>query len=514
MTAFRKDVPRRIIPRWHSLEAALRQGELRSLRKAEAGADEQAQEELDRNEQEWRETRKLSAAAELVASSVVIGASEEAAEAAQALVDAEYVPELARRAAQRLLQRNVGGLDSLSAEAAAATLDPEAHAQQVITTIAALKRSLYRDPRQALAWAELARQYEALNQRDQARRAMSMALRLAPSSRFVLRAAARLAVHHDDPEEGHALLSRAPRTRVDPWLVSAEIALASLADRGSHFLKHGRRMLDSGQFSSGDTTELASALATEELMGARLRQARKLFERSLEDPTENTVAQVEWASHLVGGLELDPHYLDTPDSYEARAWQHAQQGEWPLAVENSWLWLATLPFAEAPGVFGSYQASLGGDYAQGAALARAALLANPDEFLLHNNLAVCLLQLDLVDEAEQHLREMTRLDRTDLDHVVYLATNGLRAFRTGDVGEGRRLYRDAIHLSTDPGLRAAATISLAREEILAGTVFAEQTAREAISAAETTQETVHVRRPFLALMLDQLVAARREHDVG
>ena len=149
----------------------------------------------------------------------------------------------------------------------------------------------------------------------------------------------------------------------------------------------------------------------------------------------------------------------------------AQQGEWQRAVENSWLWLAALPFAEAPGVFGSYQASLGGDYAQGAALARAALLANPDEFLLRNNLAYCLLQLDLLGEAEPHLQEMARLDRTDLDHVVFLATNGLRAFRAQDVGEGRRLYREAIQLSSDPGLRAAATISLAREEVLAGTAF-------------------------------------------
>src|SRR5690242_21067869 len=57
----------------------------------------------------------------------------------------------------------------------------------------------------------------------------------------------------------------------------------------------------SSDLAGFDSSELASALATEELEAARARHARRLFEQALTAPTENTVAQATWAA-TVGGL--------------------------------------------------------------------------------------------------------------------------------------------------------------------------------------------------------------------
>lgn len=505
MTAFGRETSRRIIPRWHSIDRALRQGELGSLRapSVDAALRQEADEELERAEADWRDTSMISAAALLVGAATVLGRSASTDEAARALVAAPNVPEPTRRLAREVLAAD-GLVVPPSAATVAATLDPTAQRERAAVRIAELKAAVRRDPRQPLAWAELARQYEVLGQREPGERAMSMAIKLSPDNRFVLRSAARLAVHHGDPEQGQRLLSGSSRTRLDPWLLSAEIATASLGGRTSRLIKHGRRVLDSQNFADSDTTELASALATEELVTGQTKQARRLFDQALEDPTENSVAQVEWASRHGGMIVLTPEHLETPDSYEARAWQHAEHGEWHQVVDNSWLWLAALPFAAAPGVFGSYHASIGRDFEQGAALARAALLANPYEFLLHNNLAFCLLQLDRVEEAQPHLDAMLQLKKDADEEATTRATLGLAAFRRGDPETGRALYEEAIRSARDPGVAVIASIELAREEVLAGTPRASVAVMAARAIAAAQLPTAVVRRPAIELLLHHL----------
>src|SRR5262249_14991627 len=151
-------------------------------------------------------------------------------------------------------------------------------------------------PRTPLFWTELARWYASLGQRDPADHAMRVALELSPSHRFVPRSAARLSLHLDDPERAHSLLRRAERTQTDPWLLAAEIAIAPLAGERSRWMKHGRRVVESQRFHPTAVSELASALATEAFMAGSGRDARRLFECSLELPTENAVAQAAWAA--------------------------------------------------------------------------------------------------------------------------------------------------------------------------------------------------------------------------
>ena len=62
-------------------------------------------------------------------------------------------------------------------------------------------------------------------------------------------------------------------------------------------------MVDSGDHSNLDVSELISELATLDLQSGRDKRSRQLFVRALVDPTENSLAQAEWA------LQKDPRVI-------------------------------------------------------------------------------------------------------------------------------------------------------------------------------------------------------------
>lgn len=478
MTVQRKEVDRKVVPRWHSLAAATRQRELAALNVTPSPLlpeDELAREAalLDRT-LDWTGHRTAAFAADLVSASLVLGPSEEAREAARFLVAAD-TPSLGRVLAQRLLGEHhpsfTEDFDPLEQDPAWAR-------------IRVLKRSVHRDPRTALLWAELARRYASLGQREKAHHAMSIALAIAPTNRFLLRSGARLDLHLDDPERAHRLLARSSSTPSDPWLVAAEIAVAPLAGRQSRLIKHGKRLVQSGNFSPVAVSELASALGTEALAAGSTRRARRLFSTSLDDPTENAVAQAEWASRQSTGIEFDERFLEIEDSFEARARVSADEGDYDVAIQNAWSWLREQPFSDAPAIFGSHLAALARRYGESVRFARAGLVANPDEFLLRNNLVFALASAGDIEEADRELTLVNSTNLTEEHRLVQSATKGLVAFRRGDAAGGRQLYMETIERSKDPVLRAVAAIILAREEILARTPVASDARRAAEEFAE------------------------------
>jgi Flp pilus assembly protein TadD len=104
---------------------------------------------------------------------------------------------------------------------------------------------------------DMSRAYTTLGQPQHAETAISRALLLAPNSRLIIRAACRRLVHADRSEDAHRLLLRHPRTRQDPWLIAAEIALAQILEETPRLVHEGRALLQSGRFSPAAITELA-----------------------------------------------------------------------------------------------------------------------------------------------------------------------------------------------------------------------------------------------------------------
>ena len=285
------------------------------LREASA-IDAVTEDELSRRVEDWQQSRTLGHATDLIASSIALGRTEVAVAAAEfvmclgdeagsvaadvargVLAAAAAIMPDARDAAERLAVRRTGLMtagDGL--EATVSSRFPHLVRAQVAAKILRLRRRVVDDPRNVLCWLELGRNYARLGQTDKATRAIRSALAVAPDHRFVLRSAARFFLHAGEAEQAHDILRRSRATPHDPWLLAAEIAVATVVDRSSRLVKPAQGLLASDRFRPFHTAEMASALATMELVEGSAKRARKLFDASLRDPTENSVAQAQWAA--------------------------------------------------------------------------------------------------------------------------------------------------------------------------------------------------------------------------
>lgn len=502
MTAQSKDIDRKVIPRFHSPGAASRQGEIGTVRRAAPPAllpetSAARDESLRQLRREWEEHRSPAFAADYVSAALVLRGSEgsQANDAAEFLLSQTDVG-LRAQLARRLLGAEIRVFDD--------DFDPLAQ-DDARRRIRDLKQAVRRDPRAALVWAELARRYAAMGQKNAAGHAMDTALALAPHDRFILRSASRLNLHLGDAERAHSILASAPGTRSDPWLLAGEIATAPLAGRSSRLIKHGRRLVESNQFRPLAVSELAAALATEAFQAGR-KDARTFFATSLDDPTENALAQVEWASRRGARVEIEQKLLEVEGSWEARAQAAAQVGDLEAAIQNAWRWLSDEPFASLAAVFGSHEAALARQFDVAAEFASAGLVANPDDALLRNNLVFALASADRVEEAEHHLHLLEGRALDDEMRLVVTATRGLVAFRRGDPELGRQLYRETIEAAEDPALRAIAAIVLAREEVRTHPALAAEAREAAEKFADVANKLPSARREQIAVWLAHLRA--------
>lgn len=473
MSAKFRKINRQVIPRWRTVAATALRRELDPLQRREPMAPPpEALTELELRTHEYRRTRSLSFAADLLGASIVVGPSEETLEAARTVLADRRAPEMVRATAGSLLEMRRADDDEQSSND-----EPAPNPQH---EIARLRIGLRSDPRNALRWCEMARQYAIEGHATKATHAMALATNLAPGDRYVLRSGIRLWVHLEEHDRARAAL-RAVQAAVlnDPWLLATEIASSALAGRSSRHLKHGRRLAEGGRHADFVLSELRGALATVELEGGNNRKARQLFRAALADPNENTVAQAEWASHHLAAFDVDTKQIKALESFEALARQAADRRDLDLAAQAAWGWLHDQPFSAEPAVWGSYWASMKSDFEQGAEFARNGLRANPRDSYLTNNLAFCLASADEWAKAEDVLRRIEWEDEDERASVQ--ATWGLIRFRAGDSERGRQLYEEAIANVKSPDEQARAAIMLAAEEIRAKTPRASEAVARALA---------------------------------
>jgi len=491
------DQVRRVIPRWRDFRATARLGELRSPDPSKKAVSIPT-DEFVRKLAEWRQDGTIEAAVDLLSTAIVVGRSSEASDAADHLLSLGH--NLAPITVH--LAREVIGCREEQPEL---PLDMEVlplEEELARDRIRAIRQLLGGDPRNAVLWTELSRAYILRGQATPAIKAMDRALASAPHNRYVLRCAARLFVHVDDPERAHDTLASSQATKADPWLIAAEIAVASIAERAPQFVRTGRSMLSAGVHGNFNTSELASAIGTAEFLQGTSRSWRKLFRQSILAPTENAVAQFAWASRHAPGLDIDPEILRMPRSYEARAWVHSGNLEWTAVAEQCAAWLNDEAFSGRPAMMGSYVSIVAlENYELAEAFARRGLRANPDDDLLLNNLTVSLVNQGKQEEAEQVLRGIHQSESAPDVQAALRATAGLLMFRKGDIAGGRAAYADAIEmLRRDGEMRslAIAYLHLAREEILCRSSHAST----ALAKAEEVSRSV--RSPEVHTMLEHV----------
>lgn len=469
---------RLMIPRWRSLAATVQSNELSSTRAALPGNDDgEMPFELTRRIGRWRLYPSLVTAAELVEAALVSGREAEAVEAARRLVTVdESAAPLIRAQAQALLRR-VG----LSEESPSAP------------TAAAWRRKTRLHPHDALAWVELAFHQTVMGHAVAAERAMGIALHLAKDNRHVLRSAARLYLHLNDPERAHDLISRSAATKSDPWLLSAEIAFSRAAQRSPRFFKLGLKVVEDGGLLPGQITELAGSVGTLDLLDGSRRRARKMFVRSMEDPNGNALAQAEWATPRLGSEIVQVSRLDSVhEAYEALAIHRHRQFRYSEVPSICERWATVDQYSVRPYEFGSNAAGMAQDFVQAESLASRGLKLRPKSPLLLNYRAFALAQMDRGPDADVMLAKVVPTSSEDPIAILTLANKGLSAFRQGRHEQGISFYRQAIDGFNRIGqarTSAHARVYLAREADRAGLPDAAKLIEEAKKAIAPYTDT-------------------------
>ncbi|MCC7139020.1 MAG: hypothetical protein IT460_11415 [Planctomycetes bacterium] len=419
------DNARKLIPRWRS-PASTVVLEMPTTPKGPLGPDAAAS--LAQKLEEWRAHPNPGTRGDLLSAAVVFGANDVVAE-----VRASDPPNSSTtEAIAQLLQIPDANDDA-----------PIRRDERVLIRHA--RSHLALEPRDPLRWMELSRALTIVGSRHRASRAMRVALLQAPRCRIVLRSAARLAVHEGEPERARSILNNSGLLDRDPWLLATEISVTSLMEKTSTWMKRAQRLVESERFAPRDLSELAAALGTEERESGSTRNARKLFERALRDPTENVVAQAMWASRNGVNIAVPQEtWAATRGRYEAESLSSYFGGDWRASLRATEQWFADEPFSRRPSIQASYVSAVAlEEYAQSVEFARRGLIANPSDFTLRNNLAFALAHLGQLKEAEQHLLLASKVASSSLERVVVAATAGLLALRSGDIEGGSRAYEAA-----------------------------------------------------------------------
>lgn len=487
MAVFIDQKERNIIPRWRDFRTTISIGELNPSGTANESTLP-AGDFLADKLQAWNENKTVSFATDLLGAAFVLGRQQEAEEAAKFIL----LPESGASSAARSLAKRI-----VVPESHEETIDEEVipeSEEQTHRQIHLLRRRLGDEPRNPILLVDLAREYTLLGLEKKAAHAMEVALKLSPTNRFVLRSAARMHIHQDEAEYAHRILRRAESTKYDPWLLAAELAVATSVGRSSQLVGAGRKILADASFAPSQTTELSSAIATLEFVNGKTQVARKLFRQSLTAPTENSVAQVEWASRHHLGFEVDVSRIYVPRVFEAQAWEFYASGDWKKSINQSWKWLYDQPFSNLPALFASFVASaVLEDYSEGERIIRFGLIANPQDPILLNNLAFIYASSGRIEEAEEEFAKINRSDISNTVHeVALLATEGLLNFRNGFQEQGRDLYLQAMEKAKGQiyqRSRTAAAINLAREEILSNSPEAQKAVARADNEAKNLSDT-------------------------
>jgi Tfp pilus assembly protein PilF len=457
-----------LIPRWRSFEKTMAAGEL-SSRKGLKSLDvtSPVKDELGQKSREWHVAPSEFAAQQLVDCAVIHGQEDVASAAAQFLasVQADVTP-MIRRQSQQLLSR-----------LGKAVVEPTRERSPL--------RALLREhPDDPILWVELSLRQVISGSPESAVRSMRAALQLAPDNRFVLRSAARLFSHLREPDVGYHYLRKSSVTEYDPWLMSAEIALASGIGRRGLFLQKGLRLLDGGDGEAKlELSELAGAAASTYFQNAVSRkQAKRLFSQSVAVPTDSAIAQAEWASQAAGERFLkESTVLENTRAKEALALHAFNSGDYPLALKAAREWIEEERFSARAHITAAAAANTMDDYQSAIEISTEGIWFDPKSPHLRNSLIFALASSDQLATAEHEVLELQRLQLDALNEQVLFANEGLIALRRGRLADGEALYRRAISgfRKTDNDYLAVSALAyFSREAMLAGHPRASELLRE------------------------------------
>ncbi len=492
-----QDKLRQVLPRLRPSSAASARGELNSIEDRKPSRPQSDQSEFrNARVKAWGSSKGLSVASDIVAAAIVSGPTPEALEAATLLLapESRAADNLKELAARLLGRKSPSRGDNTS---------PTARLNLAGARIKELRSRLRDYPGNSIAWMDLALEHTIAFNQESAIHAAEVALALSPDNRHILRSSSRLFLHFGEPGRALSTLRKASASQEDPWLMAAEVAVADFTDAPPRFAKSGIRLIESGEIQPQHISELASALGTLEAKHGAHRRGRQLFRVSLERPTENAIAQAEWAARVLKLIDFEPRHLSAPGAFEAQTGQSMRKGSWSEGLTAATNWFEDEPFSVKPPIQAGYISSVALDkHPEAIRFIELGRRANPNDWLLKNNLAFSYASMDDVVKAESLLTTLEMPSESEKQRLgIWLATTGLIQFRKGQLQVGRELYMKAIAVLEGADLRkpkALASLFLAREEQRSRSDFA------APSLARAEDLCKGVEGPELTLWLERL----------
>ena len=453
MAVIKGDDNRRVLPNWREFSTTAQLGELGL---AKGNNTLLPPPSLEKYIQDFKENKEVPFAAELISIASANNDIEhtEVEEAATLIV----LNEKKTTYSQTELAKQILGNDKMGhshQEAHNGNSQKLCSKQQLISEygpkIHGLKVLLSQDSFNAIAWVDLARCYSILGHKDKAKSCMDIAVALQPDNRFVLRSAVRLYTHYDSADRALWLLKHSSATKYDPWLLSAELSVSMLLKRQSTLAKIGLQMVESDNFNPFATTELSASLGTLEFYNGSRKKSKKMFQKALVAPNDNSAAQIEWVLSKDGSMLNREHFKpDIRNNFEALSLDTYYSKEYGASIPNILNWLKDMPYSKRPIMLGTSASELVGDRDLTMSLLEFGLLTNPQDPALLNNKAYYLALNDRAEEADVVLsRLFLNRDLADRESICAIATKGLVEFRSGNVDEGAGLYSLAIKKAID-----------------------------------------------------------------
>lgn len=442
---------RHTLPRWNRIKIAVELGEFDSARKP-SHPTYATQDNLPDLLEQWKTEKNLPLAIEIIS----------AYKFSQHDEDISSILEYAKTATS-----TISDVPPLLKEF---LFDPERDttiADSHQKNIERIKKSLTNYPRNPLLWSELSREYTIMGQREKSDKAIRVAFNIAPENRTILRAIAQFYAHFGDFEQALFFLRNSPLVKVDPWVLSSEIALSNEVGRTSKHIKIGQKMILDENFHPLALSELSSELGTMDFVSGNSKQGKRKFELATIAPYENAVAQIIWVNKNAYNVDsIIKNIPPTSCNFEAQARWFFYNGKWKDACDLAGMWQEYQPFSREPAMISSFiAADFLMDYQSAEVSLKCGLKSNPSDLGLLNNYIYVLTLSGKLDEASNTLERVNKL--CPENNITLTATEGLFLYRRGDPEAGRAKYLSALEMARkekDLDLYYRALLCFAREE--------------------------------------------------
>jgi len=371
----------------------------------------------------------------------------------EALFIKKYSSEKALEAAKYILSYQNGSLIFLK-EIANHYIEDEMSLNNVCTNkvnyferkqVHRLRQLVHEYPLNPIAWSDLSLFHAILGNNKKSREAMLVAAKLGKGNRFILRSAARCFLHIGEPDISLEILKKSDLCGFDPWINSAEIAIADKIERKSYCISSAKNLLKDNNLSPFSKSELAACLGTIEFKNGSNKKGKLYFKEALMDPSENALAQIQWILSRANILNNPDLSKTIPASYEAQARYHFRNENYSESISAAEKWARFQQFSSMPIILASYITSVClDDDDKNISLIKESLPIHQQNHTIMNNLTFSLIRTGRLDEAKQILNCISQSVSDDHENNVITATRGLYFYRLGENRAGLENYQKAI----------------------------------------------------------------------